>query len=239
MRDTKTGKQILLKRNKPSKQETGRMLLRRESGILRALDHPQIPRWLGYVKRRRDEGLLMELIEGASLEQAADGGQHIYTEQEALRIARELLYPLSYLHRMGLVHRDVRIPNVIRNGDQVVLIDFGLACRTGEQLPHDLAGRLGDDPSAAAQAAGSWNEVRRYMRRPHPASDLYGLGHLMLFLLYSGYKPEGGQEERGWEEELALSPGTKAIIRRLLADEQSGGWPSATACAAELDRLRF
>ncbi|MBD2844756.1 hypothetical protein IDH44_06100 [Paenibacillus sp. IB182496] len=53
------------------------------------------------------------------------------------------------------------------------------------------------------------------MREPRPASDLYGVGHLLLFLLYAGYEEPAagktgapGQEpEPGWDEELELSAG--------------------------------
>lgn len=237
VRDTNSGMRLLLKRNRPSKKELGLLLLRRESDIMRRLSHPQIPRWHGYVKRRSEEGLLMELMEGESLERAAEEGA-AFTERDCLRIARELMRPLGYLHEAGYVHRDVRIPNVVMQGADgpVVLIDYGLACRIGEELPQKLAELLGDGPGASPPA-GSWNEVRRRMRKPYPSSDLYGVGHLMLFLLYAGYRAEEGQEERSWEEELALDPAVRDFIRKLLDDERGGGWSSASACAVELDRL--
>ncbi|MFD1955028.1 protein kinase [Paenibacillus thailandensis] len=239
VREERSGRRLLLKRNRPSKKELGIRLLRRENEILKALDHPQIPRWHRYVTRMRrgEEGLLMELLEGPSVERAIGEDGLVFTETDSLKLVRELMRPLSYLHEAGYVHRDVRIPNVVMHGERVVLIDYGLACRIGEQLPDDLAKMLGDHAGAAPSRDGSWNEVRRRMRHPYPASDLYGTGHFMLFLLYSGYRAEEGQEERGWEEELELSPGCRGVIRRLLADKPEDGLSSAAEYAKELDKL--
>ncbi|MDI3410208.1 hypothetical protein QKW52_06430 [Bacillus sonorensis] len=46
-------------------------------------------------------------------------------------------------------------------------------------------------------------------------SDFYALGHFTLFLLYSGYTPIT-KDEKSWEEELSVSPGLKAVLRKML-----------------------
>ncbi|MNG21619.1 hypothetical protein D3C84_1060090 [compost metagenome] len=71
------------------------------------------------------------------------------------------------------------------------------------------------------------------MRKPEPASDLYGLGHVFLFLIYAGYVPQEGQEERSWEEELNLHPSVKSFVSGLLDSR----WDSAADCEQELARL--
>ena len=55
-------------------------------------------------------------------------------------------------------------------------------------------------------------------------------------MLYAGYEPAAGQEERSWEEELTLPREAARFIRRLLQQEEPG-WPSALECGNELDRL--
>ena len=62
----------------------------------------------------------------------------LYSLHESLSILMELLQPLEHLHQAGYVHRDVRIPNVVNDGQRLYLIDFGLSCRIGEQLPEAL-----------------------------------------------------------------------------------------------------
>src|SRR5690606_3489423 len=132
-------------------------------------------------------------------------------EREALKIARSLMEPLGHLHEAGYVHRDVRIPNVMLHGGEATLIHYGLASGIGEQLPEKLrmglgelapearsaAGRFGGG-LAAGKAAGAyrpssasadvWHSVKRRMREPSVASDLYGTGHLLLFLLYASFE---------------------------------------------------
>lgn len=235
-----TGVAVLLKRSMPSKKELGKRLLKRESDILQKLDHPQIPKWHGYVRQGREEALVMKLIEGVSVEHKAMADGHAYTLAEALRIVRQLLEPLAHVHQAGFVHRDVRIPNVLEHNGRVSLIDFGLACGIGERLPEELLIGLKEKPLSASRPQvvpeDSGSELKRRMRLPEPSSDLYGLGHLLLFMLYAGYEPAAGQEERSWEEELALPREAAGFIRRLLQQEEPG-WPSAAECGNELDRL--
>ncbi|MFX3636001.1 MAG: serine/threonine protein kinase [Candidatus Pristimantibacillus sp.] len=222
---------VLMKRGKPSKRDIGRKMLKQESEILQRLDHPQIPKWLNDAIHRHEEALIMELVEGDNLEHSIMESGLTYTEGEALRLVRQLLDPLKYLHEAGYVHRDVRTPNVVEHGGRISLIDFGLTCRIGEVTSNQRQTDTGD--AELSGFADSWGAVRHRMRYPYPTSDLYGLGHLFLFLMYAGYVPDEGQGERGWEEELAFHPLVKNFIRGLLEDK----WQSAVECEQELDRI--
>ncbi|MNR63189.1 hypothetical protein D3C85_1854170 [compost metagenome] len=68
-------------------------------------------------------------------------------------------------------------------------------------------------------------------------SDLYAIGHFLLFMLYSTYELSAEQEDavRGWEEELSISTQTKQIIRKLLQIDPP--YASAQACMEELDAV--
>ncbi|SDX35391.1 protein kinase [Paenibacillus sp. CF384] len=222
--DLRSGASVLMKRGKPSKRSLARKMLKRESETLRELHHPQIPQWLDYAAHGREMVLVMELIVGYSLEHAVLGTERRYSQQEALRLIRLLLRPLRYMHEAGYIHRDVRIPNVLVSGDKLVIIDVGLACRIGEESAYDK-----DEPIGFAD---SWGAVKHRMRVPEPASDLYGLGHLFLFLMYAGYLPHEGQEELGWEEELELDPVVQDFVRGLLENR----WQTAEGCELELER---
>ncbi|MBP3965280.1 protein kinase [Paenibacillus sp. DLE-14] len=223
--DLRSGAVVLMKRGKPSKRSLAREMLERESEILKGLHHPQIPQWLDYAAHGREMGLVMELVEGYSLEHAVMGSEKIYSQQEALLVIRQLLHPLRHMHEAGYVHRDVRIPNVLVSGDKLVIIDVGLACRIGDESAYEKEEWGGG-------FADSWGAVKQRMRVPEPTSDLYGLGHLFLFLMYAGYMPHEGQEERGWEEELKLDPAVQDFVQGLLENK----WQSAEACEQELEQ---
>ncbi|GMK42378.1 serine/threonine protein kinase [Paenibacillus sp. CCS19] len=231
--DQQTGAAVLLKRSKPSKRAVGRKLLQRESDVLQTLRHPQIPSWLGEAVHRRETALVMAFIEGDSLERAMIERGATYTQWQALRIVRDLLGPLGHLHAAGFVHRDVRIPNVLAYGERIYLIDYGLACRIGEELRAEGASSAKSKSQEPSGFADGWEAVKQRMRAPETTSDLHGLGHLFLFLMYAGYEPVEGQEERSWEEELTMDPKVKLFVRGLL----DGQWQSAAECERVLDGL--
>ena len=225
--DLRSGGCVLLKRAKPSKRDTGQRLLERENDILQKLNHPQMPRQLDWAVHRREAALIMTFIDGVTAEQAILLEGRTYSQLEALRMVQALLPPLKHLHEAGYVHRDVRIPNVLVHGEAVYLIDLGLACRIGEKNPD------GREEAAPSGFADSWGPVKYRMRQPDQTSDMYGLGHLMLFLLYAGYTPEEGKEERSWDEELTLEPKVKGFIKGLLESR----WQTAAECGQVLEEI--
>jgi serine/threonine-protein kinase len=196
------------------------------------LSHPQIPRRISYSKRRKDEALIMEYVEGYNLEYAIYEQKTTFTAEEALNMLLQLMRPLRYLHEQGFVHRDVRIPNVLLRDGTLHLVDFGLACRIGEQLPPELRDALGEGSGLAGDSAAA---VKRRMRGAFPSSDWFGIGHLFLFVMYSGYEHPEGAEERSWMEELQLQPDIEHFVGKLLQDDSA--WATTEQCERELAAL--
>lgn len=56
-------------------------------------------------------------------------------------------------------------------------------------------------------------------KAPHPVSDLYAVGHFMLFLLYSQYEPTTNKST-SWQQELKLPTPLQHFIERLLTIQQ-------------------
>jgi serine/threonine protein kinase/lipopolysaccharide biosynthesis regulator YciM len=123
-------------------------------------------------------GLWMELVRGESLEQivAARGP---FGAAEAAVIGQDLCAALAAVHAAGLLHRDVKAQNVIReSGGRTVLMDFG----TGEELR---------DNAGTARMAGTPLYLAPEIFRGQPASvesDLYSVG-VLLFSLVTGQFP--------------------------------------------------
>ncbi|MCG6793967.1 serine/threonine-protein kinase [Geobacillus sp. YHL] len=198
-RDLHTKRFVVVKQARRTKGEDGRRLLQREADLLARLRHPQIPRLYDRFVERGQPHLVMEYIEGETVEDLIFKRGVTYTEQAAFQLLRDVLMVVCHLHTLGIVHRDLRIPNIIWRNGTVFVIDFGLACRIGESV--DVRD---DDPVE-----------KRLRREPHPRSDFYALGHFTLFLLYSAYEPTS-DEEKSWEEELDLSPNARRILRKML-----------------------
>ncbi len=197
-------KEVVIKQLRKTKQRTpqGLKSFHYEAKLLSQLDHPQIPSL--YEAVEIDEGcfLVMELIQGKTFEDLIFEEKRVYTEEKALDILLDILKVVSVIHEQGIVHRDLRIPNIIDVNGTIYVIDFGLARFLG-----------------AHEETSSLIEEQQFMRQTLVASDIYALGHFLLFLLYSGYEPTDKQE-KSWEQELSLSAPIKTIIQKMLrADE--------------------
>jgi serine/threonine protein kinase, bacterial len=206
VQDREFGRRCVLKQVKPSKRRgsKGRPIFDYETSILATLDHPCIPKLLHRFEWRGGLFFAMEYMAGPNLEDVifAEGAR--FGEREALERMRELLSIVEYVHAHGIVHRDVRIPNVILMDGRLRLIDFG------------LARRLGDPATQDAEVLDDYAMEKQLKRAVAFTSDFYAMGHFLLFLLYSTYE-EDSEVERSWEEELAhLTPQTKSLLRRML-----------------------
>lgn len=214
---------FVLKQVRPSLRRTpkGEEMQAYERNVLEKLSHPQIPRCLDAFTYRNDSFLVMTYIAGPTLEDILFEEQIHLDEYTAARYMRKLGEIVAYLHDHGIIHRDVRIPNVIWKDEQPYLIDFG------------LARRLGDAPTYTVEDVSVYPPEKQLKREVAPASDLYALGHFFLFLLYSSYTAADDAVERSWEEELSLTPAIRNMIRSLLQIDP--GYASVQEWLADLD----
>ncbi|MBE7454295.1 MAG: protein kinase, partial [Kofleriaceae bacterium] len=117
-----------------------RARLAREARNLARLSHPNVCHVYDVGEHEGEVWMAMELVEGVDLRQWAAGR----TPREVTRALLDAARGLAAAHEAGLVHRDVKPPNVLVTRDgRAVVTDFGLA--------------RGDEPgtsSAAAAAAG-------------------------------------------------------------------------------------
>lgn len=206
-RDSRNGAFLAIKQSRPSKKTLGRAMLRKECDILRSMNHPNIPACHDYFEYKGSNWLVTDYIEGKTLEDVIFDEHIVYGERECLATTLRLMELVAHVHLRGYVHLDLRIPNVILQNEDLYLIDFG------------LARRIGDVEMVPEQRKLKTEEVPKRMP-PVIASDLCDIGQLMLFMLYSSYRPEPGKEERSWREELDLSSEMLHILSRLLGEQE-------------------
>lgn len=179
-----------------------------ETDILRSLDHSSLPKVHCIGEAKRVPYFMMDYINGKTFEQLIFSEGKKYDISETFKIGTELIQIIGYLHNEGIVHRDIRIPNVMvqEANHQLMLIDFGLARKVDFNLRiHRRQDNL--------------------MKEISFRSDFYALGHFILFLLYSCYDTEDSAKEGSWEEELQLPMFIQSVLRKLLQlDDPYENW---------------
>lgn len=116
--------------------------LRKELELLMQLQHPFVVAATGleHVDGMGD-CIVMEYVEGKTLKEWL---QAAHPRKERRRVAMEMAEAVGYIHSKGIVHRDLKPENIIitSNGDNVKLIDFGLADTDSHTILKQPAGTL-------------------------------------------------------------------------------------------------
>jgi predicted Ser/Thr protein kinase len=123
--------------------------------------------------------LTMAYIDGRPLSDRVREGQPL-PQREAAALVRELAEALAYVHRQGVIHRDIKPGNVMLTPEgRPVLVDFGLALRLGRGDPRlTVSGALVGTPAYLAP-----EQVEGRRETVGPACDLYALGVILYELL--------------------------------------------------------
>jgi calcium-dependent protein kinase len=167
--------------------------LRRELEILLTLDHPNVVRLFEWFESVDSIWLIQELCEGGEVLSLVGHCE----SREALRVIRQVLLGLAYIHDRGVIHRDVKLENCLfQSLDRSVLkiIDFGLSgvseisstepSRSGQTTP-TVTGKAG---------TGLYLAPELYVRDPSrrikytPKCDVWAVG-IMAYILLTGEHP--------------------------------------------------
>lgn len=213
-------------------------LFQREAVTLHKLQHPQIPRFWETFREGKRLFLVEDFIEGKTyqflLDQRLRQGQR-FNEAEILKLFRELLPVLSYLHRQGVIHRDISPDNImLRDQDkQVVLIDMDGVKQVVINVATQVVGRQNRAGSSEATCLGKVGyapdeQLRLGIVAPH--SDLYALA-VTAIVLMTGKQPQDLLDQNTmnwmWHQELMLNPVLTKIINRMLNRQPSQRFKSA------------
>ena len=143
-RDTKLGRDVAIKILPAEVAEDPERLarFRREAQVLASLNHPHIAAIYGLEEVEGQPFLVLELVEGEDLSERLQRGP--IPLDEALEIAQQVAEGIEEAHAKGVVHRDLKPPNIRVTADgNVKILDFGLAKayagETGEGSVSDLS----------------------------------------------------------------------------------------------------
>jgi eukaryotic-like serine/threonine-protein kinase len=155
-------------------------LFEREARILAQLDHPGIPHYVdsfqGGKRRNRVFYLVQQLAEGWSLAKLVEMSWHP-DEAKVRQLAEQILDILIYLQQLTppVIHRDIKPENIIYRADGTLfLVDFGAV---QDVYHHTLTG--------GSTVVGTYGYMapEQFRGKAVLATDLYGLGGTLIFLL--------------------------------------------------------
>ena len=105
-----------------------------EALIIKQMSHPNIIKLFNAFHFSKTLFLLNEFIEGGNLYQFL-GLNKILKEDQIKSIMKQIIAATNYLHDRGIVHRDIKLENILissKNPIEIKLIDFGISCAVGE-----------------------------------------------------------------------------------------------------------
>ncbi len=189
--------------------------------------------------------LAMELVAGATLEDALLDRDDPMTPRRLAEVVRDVARALHHAHDQGVLHRDVKPHNVIIDaGGAPHLTDFGLARDLLEQDQLTVSGQVLGTPAYMAPEQTGTDRAKQ-----GPATDVYGLG-AVLYRGLAGRPPfsaaDGGHifhqilfkdPEPPRRRVPSVHPDLETIALRCLEKEPGRRYPHAAELAAELDRF--
>jgi len=209
-----------------------------EGRMLAQVRHPNVVTVHGADRSAGRVGLWMEFIHGRTLEQVLRE-QGPFGAGEATLIGLDVCRALSAVHRAGLLHRDIKAHNVMReDGGRIVLMDFGAGLDRAD-VPDDPAlGLAGTPLYMAPEVLGDQDASVR--------SDIYSVGVLLYRLVTGSYPVEGrsvqevrDKHARGEQTFLRdarpdLPETFVQVVERALSPRPDGRYESAGAMEAAL-----
>ena len=151
-----------------------RVALAQEFRVLASLRHPHIISVLDYgFDAERQPFFTMDLLENArTIVDYARSASY----SRRIDLVQQMLQALRYLHRRGILHRDLKPDNVMVVDGVVRVLDFGLALRQPEAENKTMGTLAYLSPEALQHGVFSW------------ASDIYAVG-LIVYEIFAGEHP--------------------------------------------------
>lgn len=208
------------------------------------LSHPSIVTVydVGEDTENQNPFIVMEYIEGESLDQQLSATDGFYEPDRALSLVQDLANALDYAHSQGIVHRDIKPANILLTTDgRPKITDFGVAKLN--MAYQTMAGQSLGTPAYMSPEQLNGDSV-------DGRSDLFSLG-VILYTLLTGHRPFQGNSAMTvsfrvvHREPLPVSaydsdfpPDVDYVIGRAIAKDAGHRYQSGKEMADDLDDLR-
>jgi len=189
-KDRSTGKACAVKIiSKEAMDSKGEVRIRREIDILRVINHDNLLKLYDTFETNDRIYLVTEVVTGGPLFTWLETKNFQITESTAKSLTRDIAKGLAYLHSYGIVHRDIKLENILldTSGPEIKakIIDYGLSCFLGP-------GQKTAEPVGTLKYVAP--EIISHMQYREKV-DCWSLG-VIIFILLIGTVPFYGKNEQ-------------------------------------------
>ena len=249
-RDPDSGREVAIKLIKFGDDNAAmsrrlRKLFQIEDSVGRRLKHPNIVELYDAVVEDDHAYIVMEFIEGTSLEQYCAINK-LLPMHRAIGIIFKCCLALDYAFRQGIVHRDIKPANImIDKDDNPKITDFGLALNLSKDMKRDSTFIMG----VGSPAYMSPEQIKNYPL--NQKTDLYSLG-VLLFQLLTGRLPFRANNQGALVYKIvnmetpsvcALNPnlpaGLDPILKKALEKDLYNRYRNGAEFAKDLSTVRY
>ncbi len=232
-------KQLKIISDNPKAHQLAQRLFQAEATVLGQLgEHNQIPRLLAYFEIQQSFYLVQEMVEGKLLRDALSRSRPL-SQRAVVKLLRDLLPVISFVHSQGVIHRDIKPSNIIhRQADgHYVLIDFG-AVKTISNKLADVGAQVTSTVGIGTQG---YMPSEQSAGMPTVRSDIYALGITAIEAL-TGRPPHAlKRSEDGeiiWSHTIPdISPALSSIINKMVRYDFNKRYDSAQDVLDNIEQL--
>ena len=158
-----------------------------EEEIMKSLDDKKFPKFIEKFDYEDTKFYVIQFVQGKDFYELLSFDEYEFNRNEIYDIAQKILKIIITLQEKNIVHRDIRISNVIMNEKKdLILIDFGLARYIDEE---------------------------KYKKE----IDYWYMADFLIHLYYSSYYDDNLElEDKPWYEELDLKNDELIFLKRLM-----------------------